>query len=870
MRRFLLRLLNAFRRDRAEDEVTREINVHLALLEDEYVRRGMTADQARLAARRAVGSVAHAKDLHRDARAFAWIDDARRDIAHGLRSLRRTPGFTVVAVLTLALGIGANTAIFSVISGVLLRPLPYRDADRLVQVIAPPTGPFGASVPRAARALLPPYVDALRTGTRSFSHVAGYMETSATLSGQGDAVRLVGYQITASAFPLLGVAPLLGRPFDSNEESPGSDAVVVLSHTAWQRYFNSDPAIVGRVAAFDGRGRTIVGVMPDDFAFPDAHAQYWIPYVPPDPKGGNFLSLTTIARLRDGVALPAAEEDINAVLRAAGAPQGRFEAAGMQDELVAPVKPALLILAAAVAFVLLIACVNVANLLLARTAARDHEIAVRRAVGASPGRLVRQLLAESTLLSCIGGLTGTALAVTAIQLLRALATSLPRRDLGPRVTMPRLDEIAIDVPVLLFTIVVALLTGIVCGLLPAVRHGRAREADRLRERMASPRVRGALVVAEIAMAMVLLVGGGLLVGSFVKLAAQDLGYDSSRVLTFQSTTRQTRGPQAQAFAEQLVERVSALPGVTAAGYANDLPLVNSSLRRGVGRQPFERAKPRPPYPGLHGVSRKMIQALGLRIVEGRTFSDGEAGRGEALITRSFARSGFFDGPPIGSRIYSDRASWEVVGILDDISQFALGQRAGSEMYIIEYVTPPPGLAGTYFAIRTDADPSALIASIRGSARQLDPTATVDNVATMEQIVSNAMVRPRLYAVLLGIFAGLALVLAAIGIYGVLAYLVAHRSREIGIRMALGARRLQVVALVLRQTAVLTVIGIAVGVAGAAGLSRYLEGLLFGLTPLDVTTFVAVVVTFGVVATFASYVPARRAMRVDPLVALRTE
>jgi putative ABC transport system permease protein len=233
MRRFLLRLLNAFRRDRAEDEVTREINVHLALLEDEYVRRGMTADQARLAARRALGSVVHAKDLHRDARAFAWIDDARRDITHGLRSLRRTPGFTVVAVLTLALGIGANTAIFSVISGVLLRPLPYRDADRLVQVFAPPTGPFGASVPRAARALLPPYVEALRTGTRSFSHVAGYMETSATLTGQGDAVRLVGYQITASAFPLLGVAPLLGRPFDSSEESPGSDAVVVLSHTAW-------------------------------------------------------------------------------------------------------------------------------------------------------------------------------------------------------------------------------------------------------------------------------------------------------------------------------------------------------------------------------------------------------------------------------------------------------------------------------------------------------------------------------------------------------------------------------------------------------------------------------------------------------------
>jgi putative ABC transport system permease protein len=872
MIRFLRRLIALFTHGRDDTEVAREMAAHLALLEDECRRRGMTAAEARLAARRTMGSVALAKDLHRDARAFAWIDDVRRDIAHGLRSLRRTPAFTAVAVLTLALGIGANTAIFSVISGVLLRPLSYRDADRLVQVFAPPAGQFGAAVPRAARALAPTYVNALRTSARSFSHVAGYAQTSATLTGQGDAVRLLGLQVTAPLFPLLGVPALLGRPFDASEESSGADAVVVLSYTAWQRYFNSDPAIVGRVAAFDGRGRTIVGVMPDDFAFPDAHTQFWIPWVPPDPKGGIFFSLTTIARLRDAVALQAAEDEINTIMRAMGTgSNGRFELAGVQDELVAPVKPALLILAGAVGLVLIIACANVASLLLARTAARDHEIAVRRAVGASPGRLVRQLLAESTLLSCIGALAGTGLAVAAVQLLRALATSLPRRDLGPGVTLPRLDEIAIDLPVLVFTIVVALLTGILCGLLPAVRHARAREADRLRERMASPRVRGTLVVAEIAMAMVLLVGGGLLIRSFVKLATQDLGYDSSRVVTFQSTTREARGPQAEAFAEQLVERLSALPGVGAAGYANNLPLVYQSLMRDVGPQPYEQAPPRPPYPGLHAVSPRMIQALGLRIVEGRTFSDGEAARREALITRSFARSGFFDGPPIGRRIYSSRdRSWEVVGILDDISQFALGQRAGSEMFIVEFSPVPPSLGGTYFAIRSDAEPSTIVASVRGIVRQLDPTATVDNVATMEQIVSNAMVRPRLYAALLGIFAGVAMMLAAIGIYGVLSYLVAHRSREIGIRMALGAQRFRVVALVLRQTAVLTVIGVAAGLVGAAALTRYLEGLLFGLTPLDLTTFIAVVVVFAAVAALASYVPARRATRVDPLVALRTE
>ena len=866
MRRFLHRLLNVFRAEGSEQDVTREISAHLALLEDEYRRRGMGDDDARLAARRAMGSVALAKDLHRDARAFAWIDDLRRDVAHGLRSLRRTPGFTTVAVITLALGIGANTAIFSVISGVLLRPLPYRDADRLVHVFAPARAGF----PRGARALSQDSVNALRTGARSLSYVAGYFQTSATLTGQGDAVRLAGIQVTASVFPMLGVAPLLGRPFESSQESAGADAVVVLSHAAWQRYFNSDPAIIGRVAALDGRGRTIVGVMPAGFAFPDAYAQYWIPTVPQDPKGGIVFGLNTMARLRDGVEVRAAEDDITAVMRAAGA-QGRFEAAGMQDELVAPVRPALLMLAGAVGLVLLIACVNVASLLLARTAARDHEIAVRRAVGASPGRLVRQLLAESTLLSAIGGLAGTALALAAVELLRSLATALPRRDLGPGVMLPRLDDIAIDLPVLVFTLVVALLTGVVCGLLPAVRHARAREGDRLRERMASPRVRGSLVVAEIAMAMVLLVGGGLLIRSFVKLATQDLGYDFSRVMTFQSTTQQTRGPQAQAFVEQLVERVAALPGVSAAGYANDLPMVYQTLTRTVAAEPFERAQPQPPYPALHGVSPKMIQALGLRLVEGRTFSDGDAGRGEALITRSFARSGFFDGPPIGSRIYGPRrTSWEVVGILDDLSQFAIGQPAGSHMYIVEYIAPPPGSGGTYFAVRTGAEPSAIAGSVRAIVRQLDPAATVDNFATMEQIVSNAMMRPRLYAVLLGIFAGVAMVLAAVGIYGVLTYLVAHRAREIGIRMALGAQRLHVVMLVLRQTAALTVIGIAAGLAGAAGLSRYLEGLLYGLTPLDRTTFVAVVVTFAAVAMLASYLPARRASRVDPLVALRSE
>ena len=873
MRRLVSRLVNLFRGDRAAEEAAREIAAHLALLEDEYVRRGMNADDARLEARRTLGSAAHAQDLHRDARTFAWLDDARRDIAHGLRSLRRTPAFTAIAIITLALGIGANTAIFSVISAVLLRPLPYRNAERLVQLFTPlPNIPGGASFPRSARAFRQVNFDALRNGTRTLEFVAGYFPTSATLTGRGDAVRLSGVQATASLFPLLGVRPLLGRGFEVREESAGADDVVVISYDTWRRYFNNDPAVIGRVAAFDGRGRIVIGVMPEGFSFPDAFAEYWIPHVPPGPNVRSQFSLATIARLRHGVSREAAEDEVNRLgHQGPDALSGRFDVLGVQDDLVEPIRPALLMLAGAVGLVLLIACVNVASLLLARTAARDHEIAVRRAVGASPGRLFRQLLTESTLLSVIGAVAGTGLAIGAITLLRTLATGLPRRDLGAGVSLPRLDEIGIDVPVLLFTIAAALVTGIVCGFLPAIRHARAREIDRLRERIASPRARGALVVAEIAMAMVLLVGGGLLIRSFIKLATEDLGYDADRVLTFQAMPAQASGPAARAFAEQLVKRIEQLPGVSAAGYANNLPLVQQSFGRDISSQPYDRRPPRPPFPGLHAISPGMIRALGLRIVEGRTFSSGEAGRHEALVTRSFAHSGFFDGPAIGSRIYSGKTSvWEVVGILDDFRQFSLDRRGGSELYILDFIPAPPGLGGTYFAVRADTDPVALVSSLRSIVRDLDPAATLDHVATMDQIVSNAMSRPRLYAVLLGIFAAVAMVLAAIGIYGVLSYVVALRSREIGIRMALGAQRNHVLAVVLRQTTMLTLSGVALGVAGAVALSRYLEGLLYGLTPLDPTTFLAVVMVFGVVATVASYVPARRATRVDPLTALRSE
>jgi predicted permease len=678
----------------AEDDLAREMAAHLASLEDEYRRRGLTPDDARLAARRAMGSVAYANDLHRDARSFGWLDDLQRDARHAVRMLVRAPGFTTVALLTLALGIGATTAVFSVVHGVLLTPLPYPEPDRLVRVFGPPPTVAGIDGPPSRLVDLPSQTyQTLRLTDRAFSHVAGYVPITFTMTGQGEAVRLVGSQVSAAVFPMLGIRPLLGRTFVATEEAAGADAVVVLSEAAWRRYFNADGAAIGQVIALDGRGRMVIGVMPAGFSqigmhFPDPQAQFWVPYVPP-PDSRNRLGVALMARLAPGVPLPVAEDIVNGAVGEPG--QGRFQLSRVHDEIVRPVKPALLILSVAVGLVLLVACVNVANLLLARTATRELEIAVRRAVGAARGRLIRQLLAESALLSLVGGLIGTIVAFGGVSLLRLLATSLNRRDLTRGANLPRLDQIGIDGSVLAFTIGVALFAGLLFGLIPAIRQSRQRDADLLREKQASHGVRGTLVVAEIAMAVMLLVGGGLLIHSFLRLSTVERGYTATNVLTFQAAPQGTSRTEGMAFADRLVERLASLPGVAAAGYSNNLPLIQQGFSRDVSPRPLPPGTRAPrPYPSLHAVSPGFFEALGLRLVEGRTFSSGEAGRREALVSRAFARSGFFDGPALGRPIYAGKTSWEVVGIVEDVRQFNLDQPPGSEMFIIDFISAPPG------------------------------------------------------------------------------------------------------------------------------------------------------------------------------------
>ena len=912
LRRWVLRLVNVVRPSRAEPDLSRELAAHLALLEDEFKRRGFSAADARLAARRAFDGIEQTKERHRDARSFIWLDDARRDLQYAARMLRRSPAFTIVAVLTLALGIGANTAIFSVVHAVLMEPLPFKDPHRLVRLyenLSAADSPNGRPVRVGAvdtRELLE-----LRATSRTLSHVVSYSRAIVTVLGAGDTAQVSGSSVSAGTFAMLGVQPALGRAFSPAEEAGIGENVVILSDDAWNRYFGADRHVLGRQLIFTGNttftggmsfgsSYTVIGVMPGGFYFPDEGALFWTPLVLTLPTDNRLHRSTFIAKLADGASLERARSEIGAILLAyrgkpADAVAGnggasRFELTRVADETTKDIKPALLVLAAAVGFVLLIACANVANLLLARTAARQREIAVRTALGAGRGRLVRQVLTESVLLSFIGGVAGAAMAFVGVAMFRALAATLPRIDLGSAAAIPRLNAVVINTPVLAFALAISIATGILFGLGPALRQSRADQMDVLRDANTGASgfamrrghtAQGALMVAEIAMATVLLIGGTLLMRSFVKLAAVDPGFDAANVLTFQVSLRGDKHPMAQlkTFADDLVVRLGSLPGVDAAAYARQLPMVQLQ-----DRFVFRRT----PGPGqlsdfssqasadARFVSRTYLRALGIRVVEGRGLEAADAGR-EAralVVNRTLAHLYFPDESPVGKIVYAGASGvpWQIIGVVDDQRLFGLDRQPQPEFFadISQWSGPNMFPIGPYYAVRSHGDPGPMVAGIRAMVRQLDDEAPLYNVVTLEEIVSNSIRLPRLYAVLLAIFGGIAAGLAAVGIYGVIAYSVAQRTREIGVRMALGAKRYQVIGLVLGHGVIWTALGVGLGLGGAAALSRYLASLLFGLTPLDAVTFVTVAAAFTVVATIAAYVPARRAATIDPSVALRCE
>ena len=796
------------------------------------------------------------------------------DLRYGLRTLTRAPGFSLIAIAALTIGIAANTAIFSVINTLLLQPLPYRDADRLAIVWE-----HNTVRDRKSNVVGPANFIHWREMNSSFEDLAAITITySVTVTGGGEPEELQAQSISAELFPILGVSPGIGRGFRADENQPNA-RVVVISDRLWRRRFGADPTILERPIVSQGTPYTVVGVMPPGFSFLDKNVDIWLPIgFTAQSRTPRGRSLMVVGRLRPGISAERAQLDMTQVSAQLTRMFPDFNTGWtsrvvpVREQLTGDVRPALLVLAGAVAFVLLIACANVANLLLARATSRQRELAVRAALGAGRGRLVRQLLAESVVLSLLGGVCGLLLAWWALGFLRAVVAE--------RLPIQRLEMVGIDVPVLLFTVTASLVCGLIFGAVPALTASGTSLTDSLKDggRSGSAakgnRTRAAFVVVEMALALVLLVGAGLLLRSFVRLLDQNPGFDPMRTVTMRLSLPQSRYGQDQRgqFLDRFFQRVDALPGVKTSGAISFLPLTGlgaATSMRIIG-QP-EPPKGQEPVTDVRVITHDYLETMGVPLLKGRLFSERDAAdaKGRVVINETMAQKYWPREDPIGKRV---KISWddiedEIIGVVGDVRHAGLDAVIRPMTYW-PYARNPYGTMT--ITVRTTGDATHVINPIVGLVRHLDPELVVANIKTMDEVVSNSVAERRLTTLLLGIFAGAALVLAAVGIYGVIAYSVTQRTQEIGIRMALGAQRGDVLRMVVRQALVLAVVGITVGGAGALFLTRLMERLLFDVTPTDPLTFAAVSGLLVGVALLASYFPGRRATRVDPVIALRAE
>jgi putative ABC transport system permease protein len=802
-----------------------------------------------------------------------------KDIRYGVRGLWKRPGFTAVAVLTLALGIGANTAIFSVVNAVLLRPLQFRDPDRLVMIWEDATfAGFPRNTPAPAN-----YVD-WKTQTQSFEDMAATVEWTFNLTGDGDPERVAAYNVTANFFPLLGVQPALGRVFVAEDDLPGAQRVAVLSHALWQTRYGGDPQIVNRDILLDGEKFTVVGVMPQGFQFFESDVRLWVPLGLTAEQSANRAGhyLKVVARLKPGVTLDQAQADLSAVMARVGKdhPEDTFEgklgafAMPLREQLAGDVRSSLIVLLVAVAFVLLIACANVAGLLLARAVGRRREIALRVALGASRVRVVRQLLTESLLLATAAGILGSVLAYWSFAFLQKL---IPEQ-------MALLTSLTLDTRILAFTLLISLLTGVIFGLVPALQSAKVDLNEALRQSTrvtASSKLRNALIVFEVAASVVLLVGAGLLVQTLFQLFNQYSVLQPERVLTMRTVLPQTKykePAQRHAFYSQVLDRVEHLPGVISAGYSTSVPLLWKGGTSGFTPEGIKSPIPGMAYDANHReVSADYLQTMNIPLREGRYFDkrDNETSMRVAIINETMARQYWPGEKALGRRFNigdpNDGEWMEIVGIVADVRQMGLDEPVKAEMYVpYQQVTDWPFFIPRDLAIRTSGDTSNLVSSVRQIIREVDPDQPISNIATMSEVLGVEAEQRRMGMIMTVAFAGLALLLASLGIYGVLAYFVTQHTNEIGVRIALGASRLNILGLVLKKGMGLTLLGIAVGIAASFALTRLMSSLLFGVKAFDPLTFVAVPVLLAAVALLACWIPARRATKVDPMIALRYE
>lgn len=864
------RLMNLFRRDELNSTLDEELQFHVESRMRDNIRAGMEERDARADAMRRFGSRVLAKEQARDSNLVVFAEQALQDVRYALRSLSKSPGFAGLSIFVMALGIGANTSVFTVVNGALLRPLPFKEPDRLFLIShTVQKGPYASAWGMSDGS----YLDFVKHD-RLFESVATYDNSTQSLTGVGDPARIGTANVTVDFFRTLGVSPVAGRAFVS-----GDKGVALLGDRIWRMRFQADPGVLGKTIVLDGVSYTVIGVMPSGFAFP-AESEVWTP-LEVRLQPGNSCMRVMFGRLKPGITEQPAQAALESFVSAL--PEGAWKrselaarVAPLKELLVSEVRKPLLIFAGAVGFVLLIACANVANLLLIRAASRRQEITVRAALGAGRWRLMRQLLTESCLIATAGGLAGLLLARLAVPGLLALA---------PTGKIPRADEIAIDGWALAFTFGVSLLTGVAFGVMPAFRATRRQLRDSLNEAGRtltgrSEKLRSALVVAEIALALVLLTGAGLMIRSFLLMRSVDPGFRAANVLTMTVELPEASYPtveRIQAFHGRMLARLAQLPGALSVGAVNWMPMGPHLVRGDFKVEGGRRLPPR------YAVSKPVVGAdyfrtMGIRLLRGRTFSDTDHSEapGVAIISESVARLLWPNEEALGRRISVENkpgpGDWlQIVGVVDDVRQQGVRQDPMPAIYQdFRQVKGKFFLSVMTFAVRTTTDPGALASGMSQILRDSDRNLPALSIQTMEEAVADSTAEPRFQTRLLAAFSFLALLLAAVGIYGVLACSVAERTHEIGIRMALGASRGDVVGMVLRSTLGLAALGVVLGIGGALLVTRVLEKLLFGVKPTDPLTFVSVAVLFIGVALFAGLLPARRAAQVYPLVALRYE